>query len=156
MVKDMRKILLFIIILLTYIGVVFIVKEDKTMPVFNELDNSYNIYTLDISKQNINTKNLLDYFDNIKILEVYPYINPIYKKLINLPNYSFNTALSNKKNISLFTSLYLRKIDDNSLSEELAKYKINGIKINKIKVYATNSIINHLIFDKNMKILSKK
>lgn len=148
---NMRKILVIIIfILLCTFSSTLISKSDKTITTFNE-DNGYDIYLLDISKENINTFNLLDYFDNVKILEIYPYINPIYKKLINLSNYSFNTALSNKKNISLFTRDYLKKIDDNYLKEELVKYQINGIKINKIKVYCKKNDIKYY----NIKLESK-
>ena len=139
----MKKFYFFIILLLCIFSSLIITKSDKTVPTFKE-DNSYDIYILDISKENINTSNIFNYFDNVKILEIYPYINPIYKKLINLSNYSFNTSLSNKKNISLFTREYLRKLENNSLKEELAKYKINGIKINKIKIYASSNYINKI------------
>ena len=142
----MKYFYFFIILLLCIFSSLIITKSDNVISTFKE-DNSYDVYILDISKENINTFNLLDYFDNVKILEIYPYINPIYKKLINLSSYSFNTSLSNKKNISLFTREYLRKLDNNSLKEELVKYKLNGIKINRIKIYATTSNI------KNFKIL---
>ncbi len=150
----MRKVIIFIIIVVISIFFSLIItKGEETEMVFSENSNYYDIYILDISKENINTNNIIDYFDDIKILEIYPYINPIYKKLININSYSFNTILSNKKNISLFTSEYLKKLEDNNLKEEIVKYRINGIKINKIKVYASNNSMNYIINNYNIKIV---
>ena len=150
----MRKIfiLLFLIIVCVFCSLI-ITKSDKIETVFNEQINSYDLYLLDVSKEDINTFNIVNYFDNIKIIEIYPYINPIYKKLINISNYKFNTVLSNKKNISLFVNEYLNLLDKNSLKDEIVKYRINGIKINKILVYASNSDINNLINNYNIKII---
>ena len=150
----MRKVIIFIIIVVISIFFSLIItKGEETEMVFSENSNYYDIYILDISKENINTNNIIDYFDDIKILEIYPYINPIYKKLININSYSFNTILSNRKNISLFTSEYLKKLEDNNLKEEIVKYRINGIKINKIKVYASNNSMNYIINNYNIKIV---
>lgn len=146
-----KKFVLIIIILICIFSLN--IKSNKVLPVFNEYNNNYDIYLLDISKENINTFNIFEYFDDVKILEIYPYINPIYKKLLNLSNYSFNTYLSNKKNISLFTNLYLKKLDENSLKEELVKYRVNGIKINKIKIYTSSNNINNLLVNKNIRLL---
>lgn len=147
----MRKILVFIFfIIICIFSFQFYTSRENVIPVFNENINSYDIYLLDVSKEEITTNNIADIFDTIKILEIYPYINPIYKKLINLSNYSFNTILSNKKNISNFITEYLNQLENNKLKEELVKYSINGIKINYLKIYASNNDINKLISNYNM------
>lgn len=151
----MRKIIFFTIIFLLCIFLLLITsKKSNLLPVFDEEYDYYDMYILDLSKENINTKNILNYFDNMKIIEMYPYINPIYKNVIKLSNYKFNVVLSNKKNISLFLNEYLKKLEENSLKEEIIKYSINGIKINKIKVYASKKNINNLI--NNYKIILNK
>ena len=150
----MRKILVLIILIIicTFYSLI-ITKSDNAKTVFNENLNNYDIYVLDISNNNISTNTLANYFDNIKILEIYPYINPIYKKIINMSSYSFNTILSNKKNISNFTTKYLYLLKKNTLNEELTKYSLNGIKINKVKIYASNNDINNLLNENNFKIV---
>ena len=151
----MRKIIFFTIIFLLCIFLLLITsKKSNLLPVFDEEYDYYDMYILDLSKENINTKNILNYFDNMKIIEMYPYINPIYKNVIKLSNYKFNVVLSKKKNISLFLNEYLKKLEENSLKEEIIKYSINGIKINKIKVYASKKNINNLI--NNYKIILNK
>ena len=149
----MRKIIIFIIVIISIFFSLIITKGEDTKMVFSEDNNYYDVYILDISKENINTNNIIDFFDDIKILEIYPYINPIYKKLLNINSYSFNTILSNKKNISLFVNEYLNKLEHNNLREEIIKYRINGIKINKIKVYASNNSMNYILNNYNIKIV---
>lgn len=150
----MRKILVLIIILIIcVICSLFYSNEDDSVPVFNEQNSNYDIYMLDISNQAITTNNLADYFDGITILEIYPYINPIYKKLIKLSSYTFNTAVSNKKNISNFITEYNNQLEKNALSNEEFKYYINGIKIEKIKVYTSSKEINSLINKYSMKVI---
>lgn len=142
----MRKIfVLTCLIVFCIICVLFFNKEEKTITVFNEQENSYDVYLLDLSQNNITTTNLTDYFDGTKILEIYPYINPLYKKVINFSSYTFNTAISNKKNISNFISEYKEQLKLNALTTESLKVNINGIKINKIKIYTSNNVINNLI-----------
>ena len=149
----MRKIIIFIIIILVFLfSFLIITNGEETTMVFNEQDNSYDVYLLDISKENINTNNIFNYFEDCKILEIIPYVNPIYKKVININSYSFNTILNNKKNISLFINEYLNKLDEYHLKEEIINYRINGIKINKIKVYASNYSMNNLINNYNIRI----
>lgn len=150
----MRKVIIFIIIVVISIFFSLIItKGEETEMVFNEQDNSYDVYLLDISKENINTNNIFNYFEDVKILEIIPYINPLYKKVINISSYSFNTILSNKKNISLFINEYLNKLDEYHLKEEIINYRINGIKINKIKVYASNYSMNNIINNYNIRII---
>ena len=150
----MFKIIIFIIIFLIILfSSLIITNGEEVKMVFNEQDNSYDVYLLDISKENINTNNIFNYFDDCKILEIIPYVNPIYKKVININNYSFNTILSNKKNISLFINEYLNKLDEYHLKEEIINYRINGIKINKIKVYASNYSMNNIINNYNIKLV---
>lgn len=142
----MRKIVLFIgVTIFCIVCVVTYSNKENTEMVFAEESNNYDIYLLDLSKQSITTNNLDDYFDNITILEIYPNINPIYKNLIKLNSYSYNTAISNKKNTSNFMSEYSRRLEKNGLKNEELRYYINGIKINKIKVYTSSKKVNKLI-----------
>ena len=150
----MRKFMLLISLLIVLsFSLIFIPTEKNIQPVFNEQDNIYNLYLLDISKENIDTNNLATYFDNYKILEIYPYINPLYKKIINIKKYDFDTVLSNKKNISNFITMYLNILDENALNEELVKYYLNGIKINKIRLYASKKEISNLMSKYKIKIV---
>ena len=147
----MRKIFIFLFLLIVLSCYkLFIPLKQDIHPVFNGQDNIYNLYFLDISKEDINTNNLANYFDNIKILEIYPYVNPLYKKIIHITKYNFNTTLSNKKNISNFINQYLDILEDNALKEELVKHGLNGIKINKIRVYASNAQLKNIINNYNI------
>ena len=150
----MRKIFVFVFIILLCLSFTFLsIKIERSSLVFYENKNSYDVYVLDVSRENINTYNIDNYFDDLKILEIVPYINPIYKKLFNFSSYSFNTVLSNKKNVSLFISNYLNILNKNGLNDELVKYNINGVKIIKVKVYASNNDIKYLLNNYNLKIV---
>ena len=117
--------------------------EEDIIPVFDNGIEEYNIYVLDLSKEQVTTNNITNYFDDIKILEIYPYINPIYKKFIK-KSYTFNTSISTKKNISNFIVEYMNQLKQNALTSEMVLFNLNGIKIDKIKVYTSKNQINKL------------
>ena len=142
---DVMRKFIFSLLIFFSISLIFIPSKQDIKPVFKEQESTYNLYLLDISKEKIDTNNLATYFDNYKILEIYPYINPLYKKIINIKKYDFDTVLSNKKNISNFITMYLNVLDENALNEELVKYDLNGIKINKVRLYASDKEIKDLI-----------
>lgn len=127
--------------------------KEQVISVFNSKEE-YNIYLLDVSKSNITTLNLTDYFENGEILEIYPYINPIYKKLINITSFPFNTAISNKKNISNFISECSNKLKENALTSESLKINLNGIKIIKLKVYTSSKNIKKIVNNNSIKIIN--
>ena len=146
-----KKFVLFCLILFIILCV-NINNNENAQAVFNGGDNNYDIFTLNIGNENINTNNLSDYFNDIKILEIYPSIFPIYKKNISFNSYSFNTLLSNKKNISNFITEYYNELRNNGLNNEIVKININGIKIVKIKLYASIKDINQLVSNYKFKI----
>ena len=137
--------ILFILILI----IIFTVDNESVMPVFNE--NDYDIYYLDFRNTNLNTNNFNDYFnEEIDILKISPYINPIYKNKFSFDEYLFNYSSINN-NIKIFKEKYLN---------ELKKYNyddynyslIYGIKIDMVKVYSNKKNINNLLNkDKNVK-----
>ena len=147
-----KKIVIFCLIFFIIICIVINSNKESAQAVFNSQDNNYDIFILDISKENITTNNIYNYFNDIKILEIYPYINPIYQKYLDIKSYSFNTVLSNKKNISNFITEYNKELNNNGLNNEMIKININGIKIDKIKVYTSNKDINNLINNYYFKI----
>lgn len=131
-------------VLLSLIGFIvlcsisLITNNDSTKTVFNKLDEYYyDIYMVDVSNENINTKNIFDYFDEITILKIYPNNNPIYSKFINMEEYEFDTILSGKKNISNFVTTYNNKLKENALIKEVESFNVSGIKINKLKIYTS-------------------
>lgn len=141
-----RKIMT-LVSLLTFIVFCFgtLEKNENTKTVFNKIDQFYyDVYIIDVSKENINTKNMLDYFDNVDILKIYPSNNPIYSKFIKINEYEFDNILSDKKNISNFINIYNTKLKENALIKEVELFNISGIKLEKIRVYGTEEQISKL------------
>jgi len=105
------------------------------------------LYILEFPNKNISTENFLDYFNNIKVIYIKPYLNNSYKKLIQ--NYVYNFDLiSTKSNINKFKNNFIKKLEDNNFRKEAINYKIEGIKIKEIMIYCSNQqidILNNLI-----------
>lgn len=136
-------VLLSLIIFIVFCSITLVNSNDSTKTVFNKLDEYYyDTYIIDVSDENINTKNIFDYFDGVTILKIYPNNNPIYSKFINIDEYEFDNILSQKKNISNFVSMYNNKLNDNALIKEVESFNISGIKINKLKVYTSTEQID--------------
>ena len=136
-------VLLSLIIFIVFCSITLVNSNDSTKTVFNKLDEYYyDTYIIDVSNENINTKNIFDYFDGVTILKIYPNNNPIYSKFINIDEYEFDNILSQKKNISNFVSMYNNKLNDNALIKEIESFNISGIKINKLKVYTSTEQID--------------
>lgn len=120
----MKEILLFLFI-------IWLLYPSPTKTVFNETE--YNIYEIFFSNNMVNTNNIEDYLDGIRLLTIYPYINPIYKdKMPSLKSYSFQDEV----NISKFINYYVEELEKAGYKNEAIKYKTSGINIVKIKVYA--------------------
>lgn len=135
-----RKItvLLSLIAFIVFCSISLITNNDSAKTVFNKLDEYYyDIYMVDVSNENINTKNIFDYFDEITILKIYPNNNPIYSKFINMEEYEFDSIVSEKKNISNFVNTYNNKLKENALIKEVESFNVSGIKINRLKIYAS-------------------
>ena len=141
----MRKyFLLILLFIFSFFSVILNTNEETIITVFDDKSEEYNIYFLNTEKENITTNNLTDYFEDIKILEIYPYINPIYKKHMK-KSYTFNTAVSHKKNTSNFIVEYSNQLSNYALNVDNVLVHLNGIKIDKIKVYRSNTKIDYLM-----------
>ena len=135
-----RKIIVLLSLLsfIVFCSISLIFDNESTKTVFNKLDEYYyDVYIVDVSGENVNTKNIFDYFENITILKIYPNNNPIYSRFINIDEYKFDNILSKKKNISNFVNMYNSKLSENALIKEIETFNISGIKIDKLKIYCS-------------------
>ena len=141
----------FYFILILLIIIFLFNKSEKVIAVFGE-NNYYEIYYLDFRDSNLNTNNFLEYFnnENIDVLKIEPYINPIYKNKIEFDEYLFDYT-SKSNNIKRFKETFLKKLKLINYDDYI-KNNINGIKINMVKVYSNEKeIIKLLKKDKNVK-----
>lgn len=124
----MEKIIL--ILLLIWL----LIPNEKLQPTFIEVNNDYKIFEVYFD-QSINVKKLND-FDNIQILTIYPYVNPIYASKVNdLTSYSFKDKLD----IDKFIDYYVKKLEAKGYKQEANKAKINGVYLFKMTVYTTET-----------------
>jgi|GEM_PF-3264588 len=94
---------------------------------FNETDTSSYEQIL-IQIDNLNTENFKDYFSNMKVLLIYPYINPVYEDKISMV-YVY-------KSIDKFKEYYINKLENLGYYAEANKYSYNPIKINGVVIYS--------------------
>lgn len=97
-------------------------------------DDSYNVYSVHID--NLNTKNFVNYFSGVKVVRIYPSINPLYNKKNNI-YYKFNSLNINKE-IDNFSDNYLKYVKKNSYKEYNYLY-VNGIFIDKVDIYISGN-----------------
>jgi len=142
------------------LNIIILRNKKTTIPVFNYLDDNseyYAIYNISFNNININSNNFMDYFIDfkMKIMGIYPKINPIYENKIKdyVQYYSFNNK-SIESNLSNFVNYYTNILSKNGLNNELEKIHFTGIKISKVKVYASldeikkiKSIYKNLTYD---------
>ena len=131
MVKFMKKILILAICIFLLLNF----KEDKIITAFNE-NEEYSFYILEFLNKNISTNNFDKYFSNLNVLWIEPYINELYADRIK-KRYQFD-------NLNKFKSKYLEILIDNGYRNEAINLKLEGIKIKKIKLYASNKIVENL------------
>jgi len=128
----MRRLLFFFLLFLVFIGVKshsYLLSED-----------SYDLHTL--SFDNLSTNNFLNYFSDINVIKLYPYVNPIYKESIGDLVYEVRGNLSDE--ISNFKEQYLNIIKKNSYLDYNYLY-INGINISKMDVYLSDKDLYDII-----------
>ena len=118
----------------------------------NYEDNNYKVYELNVEKMDMNTHNIIKYFNGYTILEISPYINPIYNKFIEFDTFIFDNTKSNEVNINRFEEQYISSLNNNSLNEEVNIIKYNGIKINSVTIYTTEYRLNNLLYKYDMSI----
>ncbi len=148
----MKKIFIITLIILCLYGI-YKVNNKRTMQVSNisnfKIDD-YNVFYLDLSETNINTKNIYKYISkNIDIISITPYINPIYKDKIGNIKYNFMSNLSLKKNINRFENYYKDIIKEYGYIDDIDYSIKDGIKILELEVYAKGIDIVNLIYDNN-------
>ncbi len=131
MVKFMKKILILAICIFLLLNF----KEDKIITAFNE-NEEYSFYILEFLNKNISTNNFDKYFSNLNVIWIEPYINELYADRIK-KRYQFD-------NLNKFKSKYLEILIDNGYRNEAINLKLEGIKIKKIKLYASNKIVENL------------
>ena len=131
MVKFMKQILILAICIFLLLNF----KEDKIITAFNE-NEEYSFYILEFLNKNISTNNFDKYFSNLNVIWIEPYINELYADRIK-KRYQFD-------NLNKFKSKYLEILIDNGYRNEAINLKLEGIKIKKIKLYASNKIVENL------------
>ncbi|HHT37795.1 MAG TPA: hypothetical protein GXZ95_00065 [Mollicutes bacterium] len=87
---------------------------------------------------------ILSFFNNheYKIIEIYPYINPMYESIlkdVSVIKYNGNTL---KEGILKAYNIYLKKLENNYLSEEIDKVLVNGMRIRMIKINVRNNVLS--------------
>lgn len=103
-------------------------------------NDSYDLHTL--SFDNLSTNNFLNYFSDINVIKLYPYVNPIYKESIGYLVYEVRGNLCDE--ISNFKEQYLNLIKKNSYLDYNYLYT-NGINISKMDVYLSDKDLYDII-----------
>ncbi len=149
----MRKTII-LILLVVFCILCLNVKTEKedSITVFQETDYNYYIYDLDVSLEEITTKNINKYFKNYQVISIRPYNNPIYERFIPFKSYNFDTNKSIKTNINEFESMYIKYINDNHYTEEAQKLKYNGIRIEQVSIYVTKSELDLILSNNRFKL----
>lgn len=111
----------------------------------------YNLFYLDLAGSNITTNNLKNYINNMEVISISLYINPSYDKVGNI-EYSFVSNISFKRNMDKLKNIYIDTIKKEYPTENFSSLDIDGIKIDKLVLYAKGmDIVNLLDSEKNIK-----
>jgi len=117
--------------------------------------DDYNVFYLDVSDMDITTNNLSKYIlSDMTVINLTPYVNPIYKNKISNLKYEFDTNLSYQRNIKKFINYYKQSIKDTGYIDDINYIDIDGIKIEEVVVYSKGSDIIELL-DNNKSIKYK-
>jgi len=116
-------------------------KKEKVLAVasFNETDTS-NYEQMLIKIDNLDTDNFKDYFSNMKVLLIYPYVNPVYEDKISMV-YVY-------KNIDKFKEYYINKLENLGYYAEANKYSYEPIKIKGVVIYSNLEELQYKYSDK--------
>ena len=104
-------------------------------------NDSYTLHSLVFA--NLSTGNFLNYFSDIDVIRIYPYINPIYKNSLGDVSYEID-GLDLETNIERFRRNYLSLIKKNSYLDYNYLY-VNGININRVDAYLSDVQLSNLI-----------
>ena len=136
----MKKYIFFLLIILI---LSILLKQEQIVSVISYDDYEYSMYILEFPNKNLSTNNLEDYFNDIQIVYVTPYVNELYKSKIKYNQYFFE-PISLKENINRFITSYLNHLNNFGYQKDALDYRINGIKIDRIKVYSKESDIKKI------------
>lgn len=150
----MKKILV-IVLVITSLYLVYRINYPKVDTVSLNINTNfklddYNVFYLDLSEEDITTKNLNKYISNsVEIISITPYVNPIYKDKISSLKYNFMNNISLKRNINNFVNYYKDSIKETGLIDDINYIDIDGIKIMEMEVYAKGSDILEMLYQKD-------
>lgn len=121
------------ILLFFFLSLIFFSSYEKIQPVISTLDiDQNNILCLKI--EDLTHNNMILTLENIKILSIEPYINPLYKnQLKDLKTYYFLDYL-NKNNVQKFVNHYLNELKRKGYQKDYYYYSLYGIPIQKIYI----------------------
>lgn len=151
MVSFMKKVIMIFIVFLSMYFIYNIFNKEEVLTVslkeetFFHLDD-YNVFYLNLEEEEITTLNLDKILTNdIDIISITGYINPIYTDKIGNIKYKFEN-ISYKKNINRFTKYYIDTIKQKGINDNFSDVSITGIKIKELEVYAKGSDIVNMIY----------
>lgn len=150
MVNNMKKVFIIIGVLVS-MYYIYSFTHDKIevvslreQPVF-KIDE-YNLFTLDLSEEDITTLDLKDIITkDMDIESISLRVNPLYKDIVGIIKYKYQN-ISLKRNISNMTNYYIDSIRNKGIMENFDYISITGIKIDEIEVYTKGEDIINLIY----------
>lgn len=149
----MLKKIIALLFLFLFINILILYKP-KIVPAFKETEiafyeNDYNMYNINVENANVTTKNIMDYFKDIDIIGITPYIDKIYEhKIINEIGYYEFGGKDINYNINNFINKYISVLNKNGINS--IPVNVNGIRIKLVKIYTNEDILNELLL-KNIK-----
>lgn len=114
--------------------------------------NDANDFYLLFDSYKLDSKNfdkVLSFFNDpeTKILEVYPYINPIYQNVLNDIYVIPYNAISLKKGIANIYNIYMNELEEYHLDDEIDKALVNGVRIRMVKVNTSNKELSSFLIN---------
>lgn len=125
-----------------FIVLVLFLTQRKIEPVFVEQNNSlelkdHSYYTVNTIDKNVTTLNFSEIFSKQVVIEIEPFINPVYKnKMMDIQKYKFTSA-SIEDNIYHFIKRYEMNLQNSGFKKEASEVKITGISIQKVTLFST-------------------
>ena len=108
--------------------------------------NDINDFYLLFDSYKLDSKNfvsVLSFFDNFdcKIIEVYPYINPMYQNMLGGIYKIIYDGDTLNEGIANVYDIYMNELNKYRLAEETDKALVNGVKIRMLKVKVNNKTL---------------
>jgi len=129
------------------------ISKERTELAYNEItnDSEYTQIYLTFENNILNTNNFEDYFKDIEVLKVYPYINPVYAGRIKA-NYSYSFTHNNHNyDLERFKNNYINTLRNIGLISEANEYQVRGVIIKKVLIYSNLDNIKEIINNENIK-----